>query len=477
MSKKYCIIAGKDVASREILQRSITKVTKNQDGIIFARNIEAGYDEYKNFMFAESDIDIVATDVFLNQKFNLFSFIRELEEVPKYWNTPLLVYTSGLDLNMFNRIRKLISNIPFRVMTQPLKETTLTEAISGLIEFKRHNSHTQELQSKIMSLIKVGDPSLIPGSLKMIDEYAKKHPKAMSAAKVNHLKGQLYYDFNLQKKLEAEKMLEDGRKDDADALLRECEEFESSSEQLFLAGHRTSPRYWHILNSLYSLYMDRGDIKEAKKYLSKLIAIFPEESKYAFKMGKIDEIEGNYSSAVRGYLSAWKSYAEDGIGQHDVEEVMEIIDASLESSQIMLREMELSKFTTANQDIGSREYTLIRTMKQHNAMTRTALVQIAKEVPDDSNIFNKIGITYRRTGDYDMALKMYVRALKLEPENFRIRINYAVALAMLGAWDKAKKELAKAERSDTGKEEKAVFTSLDKVMTKKKAEQLAKMLV
>jgi len=481
--EKYpVIITGRDADTREIITKAVTMVTKDSTAFRFTKDIEATHLEFRNIFGVGEEVDLIVTDLFIAKKINIFSLINMLEETPNYRNTPLLIYTSKVDVEIFNRLRRSIKHLPFRVMTQPLREKKLAEACAGLIEYRRDNRYTLQLEAKLSSLAQVRDTALIPGALNIIDEYAKKHPLAFHYAKTNLVKGKLYYQFCKQNIEEIEKIgvdkegLTEANKK-LDALVEENKGHVKIAEKFFLSSHRRAPRFWETLSSLYDLYIDHGNAGEAKKYLGKLIEIFPEESQYAFKMGKIQELEGNYQKAMSSYLGAWKKHTDDKDSEHSLKDVMEIIDASLESSQRMLKDMKLSQFTTNNQDVTSSEYQLVRALKQHNAMTRSALVGIAKENPQNADVFNKIGITYRRTGDYAMAVKMYAKALELEPKNYRIRINHSVAKALHGAWDDAKAEMIKAQGDDKKNEDKKIIETLLQVITDRKKQTLAKLLV
>ncbi len=452
------IIAQSNSQARITLRKSIAKLTDNPEDISFFKNIQLGFEELKSIISSGIEIDLFATDTFVENSFNIFTFIKEMEADPRYWNVPLLVYTHAPDIEMFNKIRKDIVHLPFRILPITLDEEQVMDVIKGLLEYKDENRYYIELEAKVLAVAGSGDRSSLSKTTDLIDKHASKYGKVLHPAKVALLKGRLYYELWKSGGKKNEELLKD-------------------AENAFLEAHEGFPRHWETIFSLYTLYMEQNMIKKAKEYLTTLIEIFPEHAKFSYRMGKLNELEGDFSSAVKQYLTAAQAMIEEGVSGFNMNDVMEIVDASLDASKKMLADMNLTSYTERKTGVGSIEYMLVRTLKQNNATARTVLIQLTKKVSDDPDLFNKIGITYRRTGSYDMAMEMYGKALKLAPDNQRIRLNYSVALAMSGLWDVAGKEMAMVKRDNSEADDAAVIEMLVDVIDKKDAATLEKIVI
>ncbi len=70
--------------------------------------------------------------------------------------------------------------------------------------------------------------------------------------------------------------------------------------------------------------------------------------------------------------------------------------------------------------------------------------EVARVNPDTINIFNTLGIIYRRRGQYAEAARQYQKALRVNPEDENIYYNLGRCLNEAGDLDRAQKALAKA---------------------------------
>jgi tetratricopeptide (TPR) repeat protein len=86
------------------------------------------------------------------------------------------------------------------------------------------------------------------------------------------------------------------------------------------------------------------------------------------------------------------------------------------------------------------------------------LNEILEENPDTINVYNTLGVLYRKRGDYQAALKQYEKALKIHPNQPRLyynvgrlhvdlkdlkqaRINFEKALALNPDFEEAREAL------------------------------------
>ena len=486
--EKIILVVEYNPQAKMILRRAVGSITGNPQGVRFHKNLFDTVEELKVISASGKTPDLIVTDIFFSEEINIFRLIRELEENSIYWNTPVLVFTNEADEGTFNRIRKDAVHIPLRIAPKTNDDTAIGKICRGLLDFKEENRHYLELEASIHSYIEHGRASLIDAALKKIDDYAKKYSLAFPPAKVNLLKGEAYFGMWKKKREEYDSLAEEfeqnpqssGTKDLEKKLEEagaEAERMVVEAEKYFLEAHAAYPRFWAITHALYTLYMEQRKIKQAKEFLVELIDIFPEQTEYYHRMGKLNELEGDYTSAVKNYLAAARNAWEEGIAGYDLSEIMDIVNRSIDSTRKMLKKMGLSKISMQEHEIGSEEYLIMNVLKKNNAQIRGALVQVAKKSPDDAELFNKIGITYRRTGDGKLAAEMYKKAVLLAPENHRIRVNYSAALALCGSWGLALKEAETAKELDKSKEDEETIEALLDVLSSEDMNALEKILV
>ena len=78
------------------------------------------------------------------------------------------------------------------------------------------------------------------------------------------------------------------------------------------------------------------------------------------------------------------------------------------------------------------------------------LQEVLKINPDTVNVFNTLGIIYRRKGDLDGAVYQYRRALKVNPNDGNILYNLGRVFYDQGQIDKAIVTLQRALRAKPG---------------------------
>ncbi|MBF0494957.1 MAG: tetratricopeptide repeat protein [Deltaproteobacteria bacterium] len=118
------------------------------------------------------------------------------------------------------------------------------------------------------------------------------------------------------------------------------------------------------------------------------------------------------------------------------------------------------------------------TDKAHEAMQRAAeiyisqdmvddaeslLLQVARTNPDSANVYNSLGILYRRQGKYREALAQYRSALKVSPDDENIYFNIGQVFILMKDFDQAKKAFHQALKIHPSfAEAKNMITSLDR---------------
>jgi len=297
----------------------------------------------------------------------------------------------------------------------------------------------------------------------LIDDHAVRFPNALHKAKREFIKGRTCYD--LWKKIS--KMEKTG----------EMELLRQKAYVYLKTAHEAYPNHWKILLALHTYHMDEGNLSAAKIYLEDLVKLFPEHSEYHFRLGKINEKEGDTSAAVQNYNIAGENVMNEGLDNFLADYVVNIVDASLNSTKELLSNMGMSKIGLEGLDKKSIEYQNMKLLQKSNADVRNSLFRLSKKKKGDPNLFNKIAITYRRIENYRMALENYVKAVEIDRDNHRIRINYAAALAMYGQWERAEKEIELARSLDFKREDTNTIDILEKAIGERDKDQLQKLLI
>lgn len=103
----------------------------------------------------------------------------------------------------------------------------------------------------------------------------------------------------------------------------------------------------------------------------------------------------------------------------------------------------------------------IFTSKDKQDETRSEVLQEVMRVnPKTINIFNTLGIIYRRQGRYEEAAEQYRRALKVNPKDENIHYNLARTLFELGELKQARQNLIRALELNPAFEEAAKLLSV-----------------
>ncbi len=434
------------------------------------------------------NVDLVITDIFFNDEVNIFGLVRSMEKIPKLWNTPLAIYTNEATLENVHRIRKEIAHLPFRFILKGSDETTIAIILKEMISYKISNQKYLDLELKVRTNIKLKNISMLPKTLGLIDEYGQKYPKICSSLRMELLRGKLYNKFSKILRLQLDPIVEElqGISSDDDAydplvhklqgLTDEVDGLREKARKRFAAAHEIDRGNWKVLYALYQFYMDEKDYPEAKDYLVSLIKTFPKNWDYFFKMGKINEIENDFLGAAKNYFEAARNALEEGASNMDLQALVEIAERSLETGQEMLNKMGESEIRNVADWCNSSRAETMRVLRKNNAQVRSILLYASKMSPQNADYLNKIGITFRRAGDYFAAAREYHKALKIEPENPRIHLNLIVALSLANDWEKALEELKIVKSLNADPEDELVILELGQILCQKNSEGLRNLI-
>lgn len=457
------VIIEKTQSYRRVMEHGIGIISLGRPKVHQFHDIASALQALQKHINGEINIALITTDLFLNDDANIFTLIKKMESEQKLWNIPILLNSNMADRDTFNRVRKDIVHIPFRMRPKTIDEGAIARTCLNLLEFKDENLNYLKLEREIDKFIFAGDISKVGEMIEKIDDYAVRFPNALHKAKKEFIKGRTCYD--LWKKISKTKNT------------TETENLRQKAHIYLKNAHDTYPNHWKILLALHTYHMDEGNMNAAKLYLEELVKLFPEHSEYHFRLGKMNEKEGNRAAAVRDFNIAGENVMNEGIGNFPSEYVVDIVDSSLNSTKDLLSDMGLSKIGLEGLDKKSNEYQNMKMLQKSNADVRNTLFRLSKKKTGNSELFNKIAITYRRIGNYSLALENYVKAVNIEDENHRIRVNYAAALAMYGQWEKGEKEIKVAGRLDRQREDSEAIEAVAKAIHERDPKQLQKLLI
>ncbi|MDH5541328.1 MAG: tetratricopeptide repeat protein [Nitrospinota bacterium] len=451
--------------SRVIIGRAADRLARGAGQMIVYPKIKPALEDLKKIVSSGGDIALVISDLYLNDSVNIFSLIREMEADPVFWNIPLLAYTNLASLNIFNWVRKDIIHLPFRMIPKTIDEGSIVRACTSLMQFKSEHLSYLELEKRIDAMVEKGDVALAPEIIGMLEKGAMEYPNVLHRAKAEYLKGMSLYGI-WKRRVEAGEGA-----GSAEAEIRK------KALAYFLSAHKLYPKHWKLLFALYSWYLDDKNPDAARVYLEELVKLFPEHSEYRLLLGQLQEGKGELTEANRSYYLAGKNIENEGIGNFDEKFVMSVVDASLNLAKRTLSGLNRTKIDSRGFGKETAEYESMKILQKNNALVRGALLRMAEINDKDPELFNKIGITYRRIGQYRLALEMYRRALNRESGNSRIRINYAAALALTGEWQRAEEEIRIAGEKDETGEDAETVRMLSEIIASREGEKLEKILV
>ena len=150
--------------------------------------------------------------------------------------------------------------------------------------------------------------------------------------------------------------------------------------------------------------IDSGNHATAMGILENLVKN-EENAEYYYNIGYIETAQGNYSAAIKAFRKATsidRMYAKafQAMGR-----VYQKLGKSEEAEKYMLRAADLHM---SKENVGEAE---------------SVLDEIKEINPNTVNIYNSLGVLYRKKGDFKKALLNYKRALVIHPDRARIHYN------------------------------------------------------
>ncbi len=467
-----------------------------------------GYDEKKILDFAapnnviekvrsalnsEVSIDMIIADVYFKGDITSLRIIREFDSVPALWKTPFILYSNETDKGVVEQYMRYARHIPLIYILKSNNDNFITETISNLSKYIERNIVYMDIEMKAMDIIETRDFRRISSIAAEISKI-KWEKKDIQAYRLDALLGEIYFNFwkesNKRLKEIQEKLYKTARGTSAyDAIKTGLTDEEGKNnfllenvERNLDSAYGENPDFWKANYVLYEISIEKGDYKRAKEYLIKLIRLFPEEFAYSYQLGRIYAMENQYNLAMQYFEDASKKAVTEGVSGIDEEDILDITNESMKMAQKILKKSNAADFTDLKKiKEDSEDRYLLDIIKKNNAQVRTVLYQVSKKSAGDKAVQadyqNKIAVTFRRSGDYVMANNTYQEAIRLDPENPIIRLNYAACLALLNLFDQAKGEVLKAKEYNKGDIDEEIINSIISLIDARNIDGIKRMLV
>jgi len=171
--------------------------------------------------------------------------------------------------------------------------------------------------------------------------------------------------------------------------------------------------------------MEAGNWQEALTSFQEVLSIH-ENAEVYYNMGYIKTAQGRYEEAIQFFRRATQI-------KHDFARAFQ-----------KMGECYLSLERTRLAQQSFQKAAAIYMEKQMDEHAEQVLREVLKINPETINVYNNLGIIYRRQGRYPLAIQQYMKALKVNPEDENIYYNLARTYFETKDFSQAGKVLAKA---------------------------------
>ena len=171
--------------------------------------------------------------------------------------------------------------------------------------------------------------------------------------------------------------------------------------------------------------MQQGLMDEALSYFKRILDIY-EDAEIYYNMGFIHTVQGNYGEAIDCFRKATQINNAFARAYQKMGEVYKVL-GDVDQAELCFK-------MAAD----------IYMSKQMDESAELMLQEILTINPNTINIYNSLGIIYRRRKEYDRAADQYLRALKVNPTDENIYYNLARVYVEMKDLRAAKKVVEKS---------------------------------
>ena len=180
--------------------------------------------------------------------------------------------------------------------------------------------------------------------------------------------------------------------------------------------------------------MTEGRYEDALAAFERLLSIY-ESAEIYYNVGYIKTAQGKYEEAIMAFQKATRIDNSHALAFHKMAEAYNWLGRRNDAQDCFEKaaEIYLDKYMDENAE--------------------EALNQALKLNPKTLNVFNSLGILYRRQGKYQEAIRAYRRALKINPTDENIHYNLARVYLGVDNYREARKVLVQALSINAGFDE------------------------
>jgi CheY-like chemotaxis protein len=278
------------------------------------------------------------------------------------WNMPKM---KGIDVLKFVRRKPELQNLPFIMVTGEVSEQIVAEAAETEVDaYLVKPFSLEQLRSKVVQILETKnevsdiETHLRQGrSFAITKQFAKAQAEFEKALKINPSSPRT--------------MLEIGR-------LYEEQGNDRQARQYYHRAVKVSPRYLRGHEALARIYQALGDTEKHLKYLKNTVAISPRNMERKMLLGETLIKSGNKEEAKEVLGGVLKEAAEQ------FAHIAQRVGQSL---------MAIEAFEVAEK----------------------AFAKAVSSDPNNLNLYNDLGIAFRKQGKYKEAVRNYTRALQDRP--------------------------------------------------------------
>jgi len=172
--------------------------------------------------------------------------------------------------------------------------------------------------------------------------------------------------------------------------------------------------------------MKEGLWDEALTAFKRILSIESESAEVYYNMGYIQTAQGNYDEALLCFRKATL------INNHHAKAYQKMGEVYTELGQKEEAEKALQMAADIYID------------KEMNESAEQVLMEVVKINPNTVNVYNSLGIIYRRQGKFNEAIQQYEKALKVNPEDENICYNMSRVYIMMKDFENAKETVTRA---------------------------------
>lgn len=171
--------------------------------------------------------------------------------------------------------------------------------------------------------------------------------------------------------------------------------------------------------------MKNGNFDEALTSFKRILSVY-ESAEIYYNMGYINTSQGKYSDALLNFRKATE------------------IDNAFARAHKMMGEALIKLGRKEEAQEALQKAADIYMDKNMDKNAEEILQAVAELNPSTINVYNSLGILYRRQKKYDKAVKQYNKALKVAPEDENIYYNLSRVYLVMKDFTKAREALVKA---------------------------------